>query len=167
MYKLYLVSVYCHVIAATVWLGGMGFLVLVVVPWMRGGERALGAKILRETGTRFRDVAWTCFAVVLVTGTFNLRFRGVRFASFASPDFYASVFGHAVVTKLALFGLVVALSAYHDFVLGPAATSALMKAPASPEAERLRKRASTMGRLTALLALALFGAGVVLVRGCG
>ena len=46
-----------HILAAIVWIGGMSFLVLVVVPWLRkkGGGTDAG-RFLRETGERFRNV---------------------------------------------------------------------------------------------------------------
>ena len=56
MHALYLLSVWIHILAATVWIGGMSFLVLVVVPWLRRGGRVEAAVFLRETGERFRNV---------------------------------------------------------------------------------------------------------------
>ena len=100
MHTLYLLSVWFHILAATAWLGGMLFLVLVVVPWLRRGESAMAGAFLRETGQRFRTVGWTCFAVLLATGTFNLWYRGVRLADFAQPAWRASHFGTAVQLKL-------------------------------------------------------------------
>jgi len=106
MSPLYFASVVLHVLAAITWIGGMAFLMLVVVPWMRRGDRATGAKLLRETGTRFRTVGWVCFAVLFVTGAYNLYVRGVRSESLTDPDFLATGFGKAVVIKLAGFALV-------------------------------------------------------------
>ena len=57
MHALYLFSVWLHILAATAWIGGMFFLVLVVVPWLRrGNERQDAATFLQETGERFRAV---------------------------------------------------------------------------------------------------------------
>ena len=78
MPALYLLSVWIHILAAMAWIGGMFFLVLVVVPWLRAGNRANAGAFLRETGQRFRSVGWSCFAILTVTGTFNLYARGVR-----------------------------------------------------------------------------------------
>lgn len=165
MSTLYLVSVWLHVLAATAWLGGMFFLMLVVLPWLRRGDRATAAKLLAETGVRYRAVGWACFAVVLVTGTFNLWVRGVRLHDFASGEWLASSFGRTVLLKLGAFTAVVAISAVHDFVVGPRAAAELTRAPDSPRAHALRRQASLLGRVTFLLALLLVALGVVVVRG--
>jgi uncharacterized membrane protein len=165
MHALYLVSVWLHILAATTWIGGMFFLVLVVVPWLRRGDRALAVTFLRETGTRFRTIAWSCFAVLLVTGTFNLWMRGVQLADFASQEWRSSRFGEAVVLKLVVFAIVVVLSALHDFSLGPRASSALERDPRSQLALRLRQQASLVGRANAGLALVLVALAVTIVRG--
>jgi copper resistance protein D len=165
MHALYTVSVFLHILAAITWIGGMFFLVLVVVPWLRKGDRARAATLMRETGTRFRDIGWVCFAILLVTGTFNLWVRGVRFSSFTDEAWLASSFGRAVMVKLSVFALVLVVSAVHDFSVGPRASHAIEADPRSPESEGLRKSASKLGRLNVLLALVLVYVGVVLVRG--
>lgn len=165
MHSLYLVSVWLHILAATAWLGGMLFLVLVVVPWLRGGDRANAAALLRETGVRFRTVGWVCFAVLVVTGTFNLWARGVRSSDFLKAEWLVSPFGQALILKLTLFVVVLLLSFVHDFYVGPRATDAISRAQASPEAKRLRRYASLLGRVNVLLALGLVALGVILVRG--
>ncbi len=165
MHKLYLFSVWAHILAATIWIGGMLFLVLVVVPWLRTGAQVEAGRFLRETGVRFRNVAWWCFGIVLVTGIFNLWTRGVRLADFVNPDWIGSRFGTAVILKLCVFALVLVISALHDFVLGPKATEAIQRAPRSSEATVLRRRASLIGRVNAMLSLVLLALGVMLVRG--
>lgn len=164
MRTLYLVSVWVHILAAAAWVGGTMFIMLVVVPWLRGGG-VDAARFLRETGQRFRTVAWACFAIVLVTGTFNLWVRGVRLADLVDPAWLASPFGTSVLLKLALFALVLALSGVHDFLLGPRATLAMQHDPRGPEAVRLRRQAALLGRANAVLGLALVAVGVTLVRG--
>lgn len=167
MHTLYLASVWMHILAATIWIGGMFFVVLVVVPWLRrqGGDREAATAFLRETGLRFRAVGWACFAVLLVTGTFNLWARGVRPHDLVSADWYATPFARAVVLKLATFALVLVVSVVHDFVVGPRAVAALERDAGGADAQRYRKLASRLGRANALLALLLVAAGVILVRG--
>lgn len=165
MHALYVTSVFLHILAAIAWIGGMFFLVLVVVPWLRRGDRARGAAFLQQTGARFRDIGWACFAVLLVTGTFQLWRRGVRLGDLVDPAWLGSPAGTAIALKLAVFALVIAISAVHDFVHGPRATRAVQRDPSSPEAERMRRRASLFGRVNVVLALALVALGVVIVRG--
>lgn len=164
MHALYLLSVWIHILAATVWIGGMLFLVLVVVPWLRKG-RTDAAIFLRETGERFRNVGWICFALLLVTGTFNLWARGVRLGDFARADWLQSSFGKTVVVKLSAFLLVLVVSAVHDFAVGPRATRAIAADARSMRAQVERRRASMLGRINVILALVLTAAGVLLVRG--
>jgi copper resistance protein D len=165
MHTLYLISVWLHILAATVWIGGMAFLVLVVVPWLRSGNRANAGTFLRETGERFRNVGWTCFGIVLITGTFNLWIRGVRLSDFGRAAWLSSSFGQIVLLKLGTFALVLSVSILHDFSVGPRASSAIARDPQSAEAQTLRRRASLLGRVNVVLALVLVAAGVMLVRG--
>lgn len=166
MHQLYLLSVVLHILAATAWVGGILFLVLVVVPWLRAGGQVNAGLFLRETGHRFRSVAWACFALLVATGTFQLWIRGVRAGDFLRAEWLGTPFGNTVVLKLGLFFAVLLVSLYHDFVIGPRATLALQQDPTSPESARLRRSASLLGRLNALLALALIAVAVSLVRGC-
>lgn len=165
MSALYFLSVWVHVLAATTWIGGMLFLVLVVVPWLRAGNRADAGVFLRETGQRFRAVGWACFVILLATGTFNLYVRGVRLGDFSRAEWLASPFGRSVLLKLGLFTVVLGVSAAHDFVVGPRASAAIESAPGSPEAARRRRHAALLGRANVLLALALVAVAVTLVRG--
>ncbi len=165
MHALYLFSVWVHVLAATVWIGGMLFLVLVVVPWLRKGGRTDAALFLRETGQRFRNVGWVCFGLLLTTGTFNLWVRGVRLSDLVRAEWLQSPFGKTVIVKLSAFLVVLVVSAVHDFVVGPRATLAIAADPRSKQAQLERRRASILGRINVVLALVLLAAGVALVRG--
>ncbi len=165
MHALYLVSVWLHVLAATLWLGGMLFLVITVVPVLRRMERAQAAALMHSVGVRFRAAGWGCFALLLLTGTFNLWVRGVRWEHLARAEFWDSPLGRPLGVKLAAFGVVLALSAWHDFVLGPRATGVAQQDPSSAESLRLRRQASLIGRANVLLALVLVACGVVIVRG--
>jgi len=144
----------------------MFFLVLVVVPWLRSGQRQNAGAFLQETGTRFRSVGWVCFGLVVITGTFNLWVRGVRLGDFFQESWRRSDFGKAVLFKLSVFVVVLILSGIHDFIIGPQATRVLQEDPTSTKALQLRRQASLMGRANALLALVLVACAVVLVRGC-
>jgi putative copper resistance protein D len=165
LHDAYLISVWLHILAAATWIGGMFFVALVVVPSLRKGDRAYATKLLGESGRRFRAVGWTCFAVLFVTGCFNLFARGVTLYDFFDRDWVASPFGRAVVLKVSIFAVVLVLSAVHDYSIGPRAVAELERDPESALSATLRRRASIIGRVNALLAIALVALAVILVRG--
>jgi copper resistance protein D len=162
MGSLYLFSVWLHILAAAAWVGTLVFLAAVLVPVLRRqGDEALRACVLRASGPGLRTLGWTSFGILVVTGTVNLAGRG-----FVLEDvgwrLWQGPFGRAFTWKLALFGVVLLLSALHDFRWGPRAAAAV---PGSPEALRLRRIASWVGRANLLLALAIVAFAVMLVRG--
>ncbi len=165
-HAVYVLSMWIHLLAAIVWIGGMAFLVLVLAPALRRFEpRELGIKLIREAGTRFRFVGWVCLVVLVLTGLQNLKSRGITWELAANPDFWKAGFGHVLAMKLGVVALILVLSVIHDFHTGPAATSALTANPASPEARRLRAMAMWFGRVNFVLALVVVLLGVALVRG--
>jgi putative copper export protein len=58
---------FLHVLAATVWVGGQ-ITLAALVPVLR----RLGAEIPRAAARRFNQVAWPAFAVLVVTGIWNI-----------------------------------------------------------------------------------------------
>ena len=162
MRALYLFSVWLHVLAAVTWLGSAIFLVVVLVPTLRAaGDESIRAQVLRVSGPRLRILGWTCFGILVATGVINLAGRGFDLSDL-SWRLWAGPFGHALVWKLALFAVLLLISAVHDFRLGPRASH---EAPGSPAALRFRRAASWMGRLELLLGLAILAFAIMLVRG--
>jgi uncharacterized membrane protein len=133
-----------HVLSAITWVGGMLFIALVLVPTVRGlGDGTLRARLIQDSGQRFRVVAWIALGVLVFTGLLNLWLQPVLLRS---PRFHG---------KLGLVGLTLILSAFHDFVLGPRAGLA----GADPSA---RVRASWVARLNVLVALVIVLLGLSL-----
>jgi putative copper export protein len=161
MRGLYLLSVWLHVVAAAAWVGSLVFVAAVLVPVLRRGDDLTRGRVLRAAGPAMRALGWTAFGLLLVTGIGNLAGRGFLPSDVAGRLWWGP-FGRALAWKLGLFLVVLALSAVHDFRLGPRAAAA---GPGSPEAARLRRAASWLGRLNLLLALAILVFAVMLVRG--
>lgn len=163
---LYLFSVWLHIFAAAVWIGGMVFLAAVLVPVTRRPEyRGVAASLFHLTGVRFRWVGWACIALLLLTGTFNLLFRGLGWADLWSGRLWEGRFGQALAFKLFLVTVILLLSVLHDFFIGPRATALWHADPGSTDARRLRRQASLIGRVNLLLAMATVALGIILVRG--
>jgi uncharacterized membrane protein len=166
VYTFYPLFVWLHLVAAAVWIGGMVFLALVVVPIIRRPEhQQIAVSLISQTGRRFRWVGWGCLIVLLLSGTVNLAYRGFGWADAWSGHLFTGFFGHTLAIKLFCVVLILLLSAVHDFVMGPRATAVGQATPNSPEAIRLRRQVSWIGRVNLLLALAVVALGVLLVRG--
>jgi len=61
------IRLFLHVLAATIWVGGQ-ITLAALVPVLR----RLGAEIPRAAARRFNQVAWPAFAVLVVTGIWNI-----------------------------------------------------------------------------------------------
>ena len=133
-----------HVLSVIIWVGGMLFIALILVPTVRAlGDAPLRARLIRDSGRRFRAVAWVALGVLILTGLLNLWFQ---------PSLLHSARFHG---KLGLVGLTLILAAFHDFVLGPRANL-----PGADPSVRLR--ASWVARLNVLVALAIVLLGLSL-----
>ena len=166
MRTVYLVSVWLHILAAAVWIGGMVFLGAVLVPVLREDRfRHVRTPMLYATALRFRWAGWATLGLLVATGFLNVWLRGYDWSAWLTSAFWQSPWGATLGWKLGLVAVVLAVSAAHDFVLGPRTMKALEADPESSEAQRMRRLASWMGRLTLLLSLAILALAVALVRG--
>src|SRR5829696_2525913 len=166
MHGLYLLSVWLHLLAAVVWIGGMVFLVLVLVPVSRRAEfRGSAPALIHHLGVRFRAVGWACLGLLVVSGVVNLAYRGYTWFDLGSGRLWQGPIGHILGATLLLVGVILLVSALHDFGLGPRATRLLQADPTSVAARRGRRQASWLGRLTLVLALVVVALGIMLVRG--
>jgi copper resistance protein D len=165
MYAWFLISMWLHLLAAIVWIGGLAFVAMVLVPVLRGAQpRAQAIAVLRATGRKFMRVAYASLATLVVTGVANLYLKaGGSWA--AVGGLWPTTYGRLLAAKLVLVALIVATSLCHDFVVGPAAARALERDAASAEAARLRAAASWLGRLNTLLSLVVMTLALLLVRG--
>jgi uncharacterized membrane protein len=159
----YLWAVALHVLAATLWIGGMLFFAL-AAPVLRGvHDDALRAGLFDALGRRFRVVGWICVAALLLSGVAQLRMRGWWGGGFWNADsLLGTPVGRALLWKLVVVVSMVFVQALHDFRLGPRAGTAV---PGSDEARALRRRAAGLARLNAVLAVLLVYIAVRLGRG--
>jgi len=162
---LYQAIVVLHVLAALLWLGGMFFLAVVAAPVLRGVDPPeVRAVLFQRIGLRFRAVGWGAIGVLVATGAASLWLRGVLSGGvLGDRAFWGTPFGRALAWKLAAVAGMVALSAVHDFVLGPRASR--LAGRRDREAVRARRAAAWLARANALLGLLLVWAAVRLARG--
>ena len=108
------VRLFLHVLAATDWVGGQ-LTLAALVPVLR----RLGADIPRAAARRFNQVAWPAFAVLIVTGVWNI--AAVR--SQITGSYEATLVAKLIV--VAISGLTAALHARARSTAGLAVFGAL------------------------------------------
>jgi len=161
----YYAVVTIHVLTALFWLGGMSFIAIIGAPLLRSVQPPeLRQRLFRDLGLRFRTAGWIAIAILIVTGVINLHYRGwLQWDGvWASPAFWHSGVGHSLACKLIAVTAMVAVSAVHDFILGPAAGR---QTPGSPRAIAFRRHAAHLARANAVLGIIIVIAAVRLARG--
>jgi putative copper export protein len=162
----YEVSVSLHILAACVWVGGMIFLGIVVLPILRQPEyRAVAVPLIQAAGIRFRWVGWMAVGTLVLTGIANLRFRGYAWTQWRNGTIWQGGFGHTLAAKVSLVAAILIISAVHDLAIGPRFIRIAVEQPDLPAARRLRRQAAWIGRIVLLLSIAVVVLGVMLVRG--
>ena len=163
---LHLLSIWLHILAATIWIGGMAALGLLLVPLLRQERfEDVATPLLYQSALRFRWIGWGALGVLIVTGLINVRGQGVPWSAWLEPEFWTTAWGAALGGKLLVVAATLAISAVHDFHFGPKAIRLMQEAPESPEAERMRWWSSWLGRLTLLLSLVILWFAILLPRG--
>ena len=165
-HALHLVTIWLHIVAAAVWIGGMAALGLLLVPLLRRERfQSVARPLLYAAALRFRWIGWGALGVLVVTGLANVRMQGVAWSAWLDPSFWGTAWGAALGWKLGLVGATLVVSAVHDFHFGPKAIRLMQEAPESAKAERMREWSSWLGRLTLLLSLGILWLAVLLPRG--
>lgn len=163
---LYFVSMFLHLTSAILWIGGMLFLALMIVPALRDPDlKSAAGKLVYVLGIRFRAWGWGALATFIITGTFNLSYRFQSWTALFDRATWSGYWGTTLAIKLSLFTLILIISAVHDFYLGPRATRLMRDQPQAPETLRFRQAASWMGRMNLLLAGLILFLAIILVRG--
>ena len=165
MHILYIISVFIHIIAVISWLGGGFFIALMFFPAIRKAAfRQTGIALLKDIGPKLRHSAWISFLLLTITGIFNLYYR-FGFELLGTVSFWQSTVGIILLLKLSAVIVILLLSAYHDFYIGPKATKALMKEANSQPAANYRQLAAWCGRINIILGVMAVLLAIILLRG--
>lgn len=159
----YFIFLILHVFSAMIWIGGMIFYVIVVMPVIRNSEFTnQKLKLLQFTALQFRKISYFIFLIFVVSGTGLLYEKG--FFSFESGfRLWTSNIGLMFLFKIGLFTVLFLSSLYHDFVTGPKtfvyfATDPLLH-------EKYRKTSAFFGRFNLLLSVSMAILGILVSRG--
>ncbi len=159
----YFLSLTFHIFAAMFWIGGMLFYVAVFFSVFRSPEFANHkTQLLFKTALRFREISYYIFAILVVSGTINLFFKG--YASYYTKiSTWFSPGNSVLTTKLILFLVLFVSSLVHDFITGPKAMKAVDIDPIAYD--KYRKQASFFGRFNMLLSIVIAILGIMVSRG--
>lgn len=153
---LYQISVWIHIIAATVWVGGMLFLVLVLFPLLRKSDKEDNHELIYKVGKRFRRIGWVSLFILFISGILNIYFSfGLNLR-----EIFISEFGNILQLKLTVFLLIIIVSFIHDFITGP-----IIRKSTGKKREKWRRVTRYLGLTNLFLGLLIVFLGVILVRG--
>jgi putative copper export protein len=120
------IRLFVHVLAATVWVGGQ-----ITVAGLVPGLRALSPDAPRSVGRRFAQLAWPAYAVLVVTGIWNILAVGAPWSGAYGTTLMVKIavvavsglaaWAHGVSTTpraLAIWGALAGLSAIAALFLG-------------------------------------------------
>lgn len=152
----YYISVWLHILGATFWIGGMLFLPLVLLPAIKNNSER--SQLLMATGLKFRFYGYIVLALMLVTGLFNMGFKGVEFSwTFFNETHY----GRLVIIKVILFFSLVLISLTHDLIAG----NKFLEQMQSEQNAKLKLLTRWSGRILLVISLLMAYIGVLLSRG--
>ncbi len=152
--------VWIHLLAAMVWVGGMVFLSVVLVPVLKqDGGFAKHGLLFRTVAYRFRAVVWGAMGILVVTGLVMAVGRAIPLTE---PWLWPTIF----LAKISVVALLFTLTLAHDLVVGPKVRKILGIAEAERSArDRMLVRYSALvPRLSLLVALVVLLLAVVLAR---
>ncbi len=155
-----LLLAWLHLVAAVLWIGGMLFLSLALVPLLRQDSFASSCRpFFKAVALRFRRLVWMCILLLLVTGPLLLS-RHV--ASPLAPMTWPPV----VQAKLALVGLLLLLTLLHDVWMGPRLGPIQQRPEETRSASEraLLRWAPWIPRLSLLIALSILYCAAILAR---
>ena len=149
-----------HLLAAVIWIGGMMFLSLVLVPVLRRPPLAQHRGLIFPAVARqYRPVAWGALLVLISTGPILASLRGI---DLADPSHWPVVLQY----KLGLVVSLIGLSAVHDLLIGPRVSQIVRKPVADRTAgeAQLARWAPFFARGNLLLGIAVLYCAVHLAR---
>ena len=152
--------IWIHLLAAVVWVGGMVFLSVVLVPVLRrDGLFADYALVFRTVVYRFRSLVWSAMGLLVGTG---LLLASYRLIPLLEPRQWPAVFA----AKMSCVALLFSLTLLHDLVIGPHVRRILAMAEAERTARQrtLIKYSPLVPRLSLLIALFVLLLAVILAR---
>jgi uncharacterized membrane protein len=132
---------FLHSLATVLWIGGMLFMKLVMLPAQEAIDPPQRGRLMGVAATRFTTVAWTSAVILVVTGL--LKTPAGRLMDFGSRFGTALAVKHLLIVAMIVIGLVISLGVVPKL-------KSLAPAPGQPPSEALVR---AQGRLDLLSAI--------------
>ena len=165
---MYHLSVWLHILAATVWVGGLIYTAAVAVPFALTHEQTERQRLLRGLGRRFRWIGWGSIVVLIITGLGNLMLRlsPIRFSQILNGEVFDPQKVEQLIAiwlpwKLMLVLVMVGLMAFHDIT----SIQAAKRYEGSPDTAPGNRMGSRAAALATVLAILVLYVSVRMVRG--
>lgn len=147
----YFISVFLHIFAAAVWLGGT----VLVILWYRNATDSRKA-----LPVVFTNLTWLVFFILLVTGLYNLFVRGYSWYDLIGSEFWQGYFGETLMVKLITFcGVLVSTGVNHVYL------RKIFTEQNGDAADKLKQKALVVSYLSLTLGLCILFCAIMLVRG--
>lgn len=157
----FFLSSYIHLLAMSIWVGGMFYIALIDVPVLRRElSRYDFSHKMELLGRRFQVVGWICIAALLLSGVSNLLFR------FQMEETLPASYSSYITIKILLFTVMVINTGIHTLFLGPRMAGLRNRIDSGATDltdiyESLRKRSTISSALNLLLALIIMVFGLL------
>lgn len=154
----YFISVFLHIFAAAVWLGGT---VLIILWYRKEKNRGIQDSFHYSClPALFSNLTWVVFFILLVTGLYNLFVRGYSWYDLIRSEFWQGYFGETLMVKLILFcGVLVSTAVNHSYL------KKIFAEQNSDAADKIKQRALVVSYLSLVLGLCILFCAIMLVRG--
>src|SRR2546425_1149856 len=156
---MYFLNVWIHILAATVWTGGLIYTAAVVVPFALSHPVEERQRILRGLARRFRWIGWGSIGGLIVTGIGNLvlRLTPIKVSQILNADVFKPEKVERLIAiwlpwKLMLTVVMIGLMAFHD-VTSIQASKRYEGSTESAPGNRAGSRAAALATLVAILIL--------------
>lgn len=157
-----------HLVAAVAWIGGVTFLTLIFFPIFGGVDPLTRAQFAPRLIRRFLVLVWSAVLLLLLTGLYRIV---VVQQMVTTATWLQSSYGHILMTKLALYLLLVGIVVHfsgvsyprirehmREHLVTPVPTACTTCARLLRKTRRMMLIAWTLGLLALLLAARLRGA---------
>lgn len=142
-YSLAILSDWLHLVAGSMWIGGLGVIAFAIGKGLGEADRQAAQASLSATIQRFTSIAIPATVLLAITGLYNTWIHVESLSALVG-----TTYGFALMVKVAISGVMIVLGAINAFVLRPWLTTG-----SGPAADAGEKRLFSSVRFEMLLAM--------------